>query len=155
MSPPGFARSAKTVLFCENATDTSEKVSLNQQCKSNSPKRGYAFARRLPTQMRFECVFYVLRCTLARPLPIQLRFPYAQMCSRSTAVHPNAFSMCSSLLSLDICGSKRLFYMLKCALARRSSMQTRVLCAQMRSRSTLFNPNAFIVWKVYLGLSMA
>ena len=105
--------------------------------------------------MRFECVSYVLRCAFTRRLPIQLRFPYAQMCFRSTAVNPNAFSMCSSVLSPDICRSKRVFYMLKCALARRSSIQTRFLCSQMCSRWTLLDPNAFIFGKVYLDLSMA
>ena len=131
MFPLGFTRSAKTVLFLQNATETSENIRLNSQCKSNSPKRGYAFARRLPIQMRFPC---------------------AQRCSRSTTFDSNPFSMRSNVLSLDVCRSKCVFYMLKCVLARRESIQMRVLCAQMRSRSTPVDPNVFSMCSGALSL---
>ena len=49
----------------------------------------------------------------------------AQMRSRSTPVDPNAFPMCSDALSLDPRRSKRVSYVLKCALARRPSIQMR------------------------------
>ena len=80
---------------------------------------------------------------VARHLSIQMRFPRSQMRSRSTLVGPNAFPMCSDVLSLDTRRSKFVSYVLTCALARRSSFQMRLLCAQMRSRSTPIDPNAF------------
>ena len=65
-----------------------------------------------------KCVSYVLRCALARRLPIHMRFIYAQMRSRSTPVYPFAFPMCSDVLSLDACLSKCISYVLRCALKR-------------------------------------
>ena len=67
------------------------------------------------------------------------------MCSRPTLVDRNAFPMCSDALPLDARQTKCIFYMLKCALARRPSIQMRFLCAQMYSRSTLANLNVFSV----------
>ena len=70
-------------------------------------------------------------------------------------VFPNCsirFSLCSNLLSLDARRSKCIFYMLKCALARRESIQMRVLCAQMRSRSTPVDPNVFSMCSCALSL---
>ena len=75
--------------------------------------------------------------------------------SRSTPVDKKACSICSNVLSLDARRSKCVFYMLKCALARRSSIELRLLYAQMCSRSTLADLNAPIVGKVYLGLDIA
>ena len=46
-------------------------------------------------------------------------------------------------LSLVACRSKCVPYILGCALARRLSTQMRLLCAQMCSRSTPVEPNAF------------
>ena len=74
---------------------------------------------------RFKSVFYVLKRALARRSSIQMRFLYAQMCSRSTRVDPNAYPMCPDAFSLDACPPKCVFYMLRCALARRLSIQMR------------------------------
>ena len=54
---------------------------------------------------RFKCVSYVLTCALARRLPIDMRCLCVQMCSRSTPADPNAFLMCSNVLSLGACRS--------------------------------------------------
>ena len=77
-----------------------------------------------------KCVFYMLKCVLARRPSITMHVLHAQVCSRSTFVDPNACSICSSVLS---------------------SIQLRYLCAQMCSRPTLFDPNAFILWESVLG----
>ena len=66
---------------------------------------------------RFKSVFYALRRALARRLSIQMRFLHAQICFRSTLVDPNAFSICSSVLSLDARRSKCVSYVLKSAVA--------------------------------------
>ena len=65
------------------------------------------------------------------------------ICCGSTPVAPNAFPMFSDALSLDARRSKCIPYVLRCALARRLSIQMHSICAQMRSRSTLVDPNAF------------
>ena len=83
---------------------------------------------------RSKCVSYVPRCALARHRLIQMHFPCAQRRSRSTPIDPNAFPMCSNVLSLDACRSKCVSNVLKCALARRLSIQMHFLCAQMRSQ---------------------
>ena len=51
--------------------------------------------------------------------------------------------MLSDALSLGARWSKCIPYVLRCALARRLSIQMHPLCAHMRSRSTLVDPNAF------------
>ena len=63
---------------------------------------------------RSKCVSYVLRCVLARRSSIQMRFLCAQMRSRSTPVDPNAFPLCSIMLSLDACRPKGDSYVVKC-----------------------------------------
>ena len=92
---------------------------------------------------RSKCVSHVLKCALARRLSIQMRFLCAQMRSRSTPVYPNAFLMCSNVLSLDACRSKCVSGVLKCDPARRLSIQMSFQYVQMRSRSTPVDPNAF------------
>ena len=92
---------------------------------------------------RSKCVSHVLRCALARRLSIQTRFSSAQMRSRSTLVNPNAFPVWSDVLSLDACRSKCVSHVIRCAFARRPSIQTRFSSAQMRSRSTPADLNAF------------
>ena len=86
-----------------------------------------------------------------------------QMCSRSTPVGPNAWSALgilflssgsySGVFSLGACRPKCIVdagsiafverKALGCALARRLSAQMRFRCAQMCSRSTPVDPNAF------------
>ena len=61
-------------------------------------------------------------------LEVGMHLLYSQMCSRSTPVDPNAFSTCSSVLSLDARRSKCVSHVLKCALARRLSIEMRFLC---------------------------
>ena len=65
------------------------------------------------------------------------------VCCGSTLVDPNACPTLSDALSLDARRPKCIPYVLRCALARRLSIQMHSLCAQMRSRSTLVDPNAF------------
>ena len=91
-------------------------------------------------------------CRLARRLSIQMRVQCVEMRSRSTPTDPNAFPKCSGALSLDVRKSKCVFYMPKCSLARRESIQMRVLCAQMRSRSTPVDPNVFSMCSGALSL---
>ena len=64
------------------------------------------------------------------------------------------FVIWSNVLSLDARRSKCVFHMLRCALARRPSIQMRFSCAQKCSRSTTVDLNVFF-WKVYMGLKMA
>ena len=81
-----------------------------------------------------KCVSYVLRFALAQRPSIKMRFRCAQMRSRSTPAYLNAFPMCSDALSHDACLSKCVSYVLRCALARRPSIQICFQCAQMCSR---------------------
>ena len=102
------------------------------------------------------------QCTLDRRPSIQMRLQCAQMRSRSTLVDPNAFPMCSDVLSHDVCQSKCVSCLLRCALARRTliqihfcvfrcaiarrlSIKMHILYAEMHSRSLLVNRNAFSV----------
>ena len=85
----------------------------------------------------------MLRCAFARRLSVQMLFRYAQVSYRSALVDPNASPMCSNALSLDACRSKCISDVLKCAFARRLSIQMHFRYAQMRFRSTFVNPNAF------------
>ena len=94
----------------------------------------------------------VLRCALARRLSIQMRFRCAQMSSRSTHVNPNEFPKGLNALSLDACQSKCVSCVLGFTFARRLSIQMRLLCGQMRSRSTLVDPNAFLTSSDALSL---
>ena len=64
-------------------------------------------------------------------------------CCGSTLVDPNAFPMFSNALSLDARRSKCIPYVLRCALARRLSIQMHSLRALMRSCSRLVDPSAF------------
>ena len=64
------------------------------------------------------------------------------MRSRSTPVDPNECRMCSNVLSHHARRSKCGSYVLKCALARRPSVQMRFLYAELWSRSTPVDPNA-------------
>ena len=82
-------------------------------------------------------------CALARRLSIQMRVRCVEKRSRSTPAGPNAFPMCSDALSLDTRQSKCISCVVRCALARRPSIQMHFLCGQMRSRSTPADPNAF------------
>ena len=101
---------------------------------------------------RSKCISYVLRCALARRLSIQMHLLCAQRRSRSTPIDPNAFPVCSNVLSLDACRSKCVSNVLKCALARRLSIQMHLPCARMRSPSTPVDPNAFPVCSDVLSL---
>ena len=92
---------------------------------------------------RSICVSYVLRCALARHPSVQMRCVYAQMRFRSTPVYPNAFPMCSDSLSLNARRSKCVSDVIKCALARRLSIQMHFLCAQMRSQKVSKVPMSF------------
>ena len=85
---------------------------------------------------RSKCVFHDLRCALARRSSIQMLYRCAQMCSRSTPVCPNAFPMCSHALSLDARRSRCVSHVLRCALARRPSIQMRFPRAQMHASTT-------------------
>ena len=60
--------------------------------------------------------------------------------------------MCSDVLSLDVCLSKCVSYVVRCAFARRLSIKMRFLCVQMCSRSTPVYPNAFPMLSVVLSL---
>ena len=55
---------------------------------------------------------------------------YVHFRSRSTPVDPNAFPICSTVFSLDVCRSKCVSYVLRCVLARRLSIQMRFLYAK-------------------------
>ena len=70
-----------------------------------------------------KCFSDTLKCALARHLSIQMHFGYDQMRSHSTPVDPNEFRIHSNALSLDACRSKCFSDTLKCALARRLSIQ--------------------------------
>ena len=63
-------------------------------------------------------------------------FRCAQASSCQTLVDPIEFPKCLDALSLDAGRSKCVSDVLKCALARRLSIQMLFLCAQTRSRST-------------------
>ena len=89
-----------------------------------------------------KCISGILKYALARRLSIQMRFQSVEMRSRPTPVDPNACPIRPNALSLDACQSKCVSGVLKCALARRLSIQTRFRYAQMRSRSTPVDPNA-------------
>ena len=71
---------------------------------------------------------------------------------RSTFVDPNAFLTLSNALALGACRAKCFSGMLKCALARRPSIQMRLRSAEMRSRSTPDDPNAFLIRSNALSL---
>ena len=91
---------------------------------------------------RFKSVFYVLKRALARRSSIQMCFLYAQMCARSTRVDPNACPMCPDAFSLDACQPKCVFYALRCALARRLSIQMRF----RRRACTYKSSSSCMVW---------
>ena len=64
----------------------------------------------------------------------------------------NAITTGSHALSLDVFRSKCVSCVVRCALARRLSIQTRFLCARIRFRSTVVDPNAIPVWSDALSL---
>ena len=84
-----------------------------------------------------------------------MRFQCAQMRSRSTPVCPNALSILSSVLSLDVRQSKCVSYVFKSDLARHPSINMRLLYAQMCSRSTPVYPIALLVYYNALSLSLS
>ena len=67
----------------------------------------------------------------------------------------SVFVIWSNVVSLDARRSKCVFHMLRCALARRPSIQMRFPCAQKCSRVTLVDLNALSFWKVFMGSKMA
>ena len=89
---------------------------------------------------------------LARRPPIQMRVLCPQMRFRSTPADASACPMCSDALSLDGCRSTCVSCVLRCALARRLSVQMSFLRAQMRSRLALVDPNACPVCSDALSL---
>ena len=135
------------LLFCKSSCGIcSVHILESRMCQTGFPNvQECVLARRLSIQMlknvlsldacRPKCVSYVLKCALARRLSIKTRFLYDQMRSRSTPVNPNAFPMCSNVLSLDACKSKCVSYVLKCVLARSLSIQMRLalgMCTWIR-----------------------
>ena len=92
---------------------------------------------------------------VARRLSIQMRSPCSQTRSRSTRADPNAFPMCADALSLDARRTKCVSYVLRCALARHLPINMCFLSAQMRSRSTLVDPNAFTMYSDALQVGQA
>ena len=94
-----------------------------------------------PNACRHKCFSIVLKDALARRVSVQMPFPYAQMCSHTTPVYPNASPMCSDALSLDACRSKCIAEVFRCDLARRFSIQMRY--AETSSRLTLVLPHEF------------
>ena len=74
---------------------------------------------------RSKHFFRMLKCALARPQSVQMRF-----------------LLLKQVLSLDAYQSKRIFRMPKCALARPPPIQMRCTCAQVCSRCTPVAPNA-------------
>ena len=101
---------------------------------------------------RSKCIPDTFKCALARRLSIQMNFGYAQMRSRSTLVDPNAFRIRSNALSPDAYRSKCLSHTLKCALARRLSIQMHSGYVQVCFRSTPIDPNAFRIRSNALSL---
>ena len=99
-----------------------------------------------------RCNVWWFRCALVRRPPIQMRFLCTQMRSRSTPADPNAFPLCSGALWLDACRSKCDSCVVRCALARRLSIQMRFLCGQMCFRLALVNPNVFLKCSDVLSL---
>ena len=102
--------------------------------------------------MGFLWAFDTLKCAPARRLSSQMHFGIAEIRFRSTLVDPNAFLTLSNALALGACRAKCFSGMLKCALARRPSIQRRLRSADMRSRSTPVNPNAFPIRSNMLSL---
>ena len=102
--------------------------------------------------MGFLWAFDTFKCAPARRLSSQMHFGVAEIRFRSTLVNPNAFLTLSSALALGACQAKCFSGMLKCALAWRPSIQMRLRSADMRSRSTLDDPNAFPIRSNALSL---
>ena len=102
--------------------------------------------------MGFLWAFDTLKCAPARRLSSQMHFGIVEIRFRSTLVDPNAFLTLSNALALGACRAKCFSGMLKCALARRPSIQMRLRSADMRSRSTPDDPNAFPIRSNALSL---
>ena len=78
------------------------------------------------------------RCALARRLSIQMLFWYAEMRSGSAPVNQNAFPICSDAFSLDACRPRCISGVLRCALARRLSIQTHLGVVSSRWSCIIF-----------------
>ena len=116
-----------------------------------------AFARRPSIQMCFLCAQMCSRSmpndsnaylscannAFARCLSLHMHFLYVEIWFRSTPADPNAFPLCSNVLSPDACRSKCMSCVLRCAIARRPSIQMCFLCAHMRSRPFQISMNLY------------
>ena len=71
-------------------------------------------------------MFLYRLCMFARRSAIQMHVLHVQVYVRSTPVDPNAFPICSDMLSLHARQSKCVSYMCACALARHLSIKIRL-----------------------------
>ena len=85
------------------------------------------------------------RSSKSQSILLQIKSSQTRLCFRSTPADPNAFPVCSKVLSLDDFRFKSVFYAFKYAFVRRSSIQMRFLCAQTCSRSTAVDQNAYSI----------
>ena len=103
----------------------SDALSLDA-CRSKrvSGMLTWALARRSSIQIGFRCAQMRSRSTLVTPM----RFRFAEMSSRSTLVHSNAFPMWSDALSPDVCPSKCVSYVVRCAGAQKVHLAQTGMC---------------------------